>query len=123
MDGMKPGHIVMGHASLDLSYSGIVPPAERGRVLEITSLRTDRWSRRKGHASALLREVCDQADQNNMLLLIAPEPFGIDGPTAEQLGDWYTRQFGFTPLQLSPTILVRLPRTVAQQWAAAHEHA
>jgi hypothetical protein len=123
MDGMKPGHIVMGHSSLELSYSGIVPVADRGRVLEITSLRTNRWSRSQGHAGALMREVCQQADQNDMFLLLSPEAFGGGGLTTEQLTDWYARRFGFTPLQHAPLILIRLPRTVAQQWAASHEHA
>lgn len=123
MDGMKPGHIVMGHASLELSYSGIVPVADRGRVLEVTSLRTDRWSRNQGHASALMREVCQQADQNDMFLLLRPEAFGAGGLTTEQLADWYARRFDFVQLQDAPLILIRLPRTAAQQWAAAHEYA
>lgn len=120
MDGMKPGHIVLGHSSLDLSYSSIIPAADRDRVLEITSLRTDRWSRGKGHAGALMREVCEQADQHGMFLMLTPEAFGIEGLATEQLADWYTRRFGFMPLPDS-SILIRLPRTVAQRWAAANE--
>lgn len=114
MDGMKPGHIALGHSSLNLGHSSIIPVADRDRVLEISSLRTDRWSRGKGHASALMREVCEQADQNDMFLMLVPEAFGIEGLTTEQLADWYTRRFGFVPLPDS-SILIRMPRTVAQR--------
>src|SRR3954467_10036248 len=33
---LRPGRIALGAASLDLSYSGIVPMADRDRVLEIS---------------------------------------------------------------------------------------
>jgi hypothetical protein len=121
MDGMKPGHIAMGHSSLNLGHSSIIPVADRDRVLEITSLRTDRWSRGQGHAGALMREVCEQADQNDMFLLLSPEAFGVGGLTTEQLADWYVRRFGFVRLQDTPVLLIRLPRTAAQRWAAANE--
>jgi hypothetical protein len=76
MAGMKPGTITNGFASLDLSYSGIVPPAERGRVLEITNLLTPSTNRRQNHAILLMQSVCEQADQANMLLLLMPQAFG-----------------------------------------------
>ncbi|EEF24141.1 conserved hypothetical protein [Ricinus communis] len=70
-----------------------------------------------------MREICEQADQNDMFLLLQPEAFGAGGLTTEQLAAWYARRFGFVELQATPLILVRLPRTAAQQWAAAHEYA
>ncbi|MFL6676338.1 MAG: hypothetical protein ACJ8LG_23995 [Massilia sp.] len=120
---LKPGRIALGAASLDLSYSGIVPAADRDRVLEISNLFTLRQERGNNHAHSLMQDVCEQADQANKLLLLMPEAFDQGGPTTAHLVDWYTRRFGFTTLQSTPkVILIRLPRTAAQQWAAAHEH-
>jgi hypothetical protein len=120
---LKPGRIALGGASLDLSYSGIVPIADRDRVLEISNLFTLPQERRNNHAHSLMQDVCEQADQANKLLLLMPEAFGQGGLTTAQLVDWYTGKFGFTCLQSFPkVILIRLPRTAAQQWAAAHGH-
>lgn len=120
---LKPGRIELGAASLELSYCGFVPPAERGRVLEITNLLTKGTERRQNHANSLMQDVCEQADQANKLLLIMPEAFDQGGLTTAQLVDWYTRKFGFSYLQQFPkVILIRMPRTAAQQWAAAHGH-
>jgi hypothetical protein len=119
---MKPGTITNGFASLDLSYSGIVPPAERGRVLEITNLLTPSTNRRQNHASLLMQSVCEQADEANMLLLLMPQAFGTDGLTSMQLQFWYTSKFGFVALQQSPTILIRMPATAGERWAAANAH-
>ena len=120
---LRPGRIALGAASLDLSYSGIVPMADRDRVLEISNLFTLRTERRNNAAHSLMQDVCEQADQANKLLLLMPEAFDSGGLTTAQLVDWYTDKFGFTYLQHSPkVILIRLPLTAAQQWAAAHEH-
>jgi hypothetical protein len=118
---LKPGRIVLGGASLDLSYSGIVPIADRDRVLEISNLFTSHQERRNNAANSLMQDVCEQADQANKLLMLMPEAFDHGGPTTAQLVDWYSRKFGFTTLQSTPkVILIRLPRTAAQQWAATH---
>ena len=118
---LKPGRIALGAASLDLSYSGIVPIADRDRVLEISNLFTFPAERGNNAANSLMQDVCEQADQANKLLMLMPEAFDHGGPTTAQLVDWYTRKFGFTCLQQFPkVILIRLPRTAAQQWAAAH---
>lgn len=120
---MKPGRIELDGAALDLSYSGIVPIAERDRVLEISNLFTPESKRGNNLANSLMQEVCDQADQAGKYLLLMPEAYGQGGLTTAELADWYIRKHGFIYLQHDPkVILIRLPRTVAQQWAAAHEH-
>lgn len=117
MDGMKPGTITLGPASLHLSYSAIVPPNLRGNALEITELLTCPSERGNNHANSLMQDVCEQADQANKLLLLMPESSDNNGLTTEQLFDWYMRRFGFVVLQLSPkTILVRMPKAAAQLW-------
>ena len=119
---MTPGRIELGAASLDLSYSGIVPPEDRDRVIEISNLFTLPAERGNNAANSLMQEVCEQADMANKLLMLMPEAFGNGGLTTDELIDWYSRKFGFITLQSIPkVILIRLPLTAAQKWAAAHE--
>lgn len=121
MDGlieMRPGTVVLGQASLHLGYSAMVPPNLRGHALEITELLTAVNERGQNHANSLMQDVCSQADQAGKTLLLMPERYGQDGPTTEQLSDWYQRRHGFVVLQLSPkTILVRMPAAAAAKWA------
>lgn len=106
---MKPGTIQLGPASAHIGYSGIVPPHLRGKLREVSSLVVDQASRGKGFASALMREVIDQADQTAVALLVVVEPFD-DGPlAAENLRFWYARM-GFTEIQAMPCVMVRTPQ-------------
>lgn len=117
MDGMKPGTVTLGPASLHLSYSALVPPNLRGNALEITELLTQTNERGNNHANFLMQEVRAQADQAGKLLLLMPEQYGHDGLTTDELSDWYQRRHGFVVLQASPkTILVRMPAAAAAKW-------
>lgn len=111
MDGMKPGTIEMDGARLDLSYPAIVPPELRNNVLEISNLLTESAVRRQNRASALMQEVCQQADQDRKWLIVLVGAYDQGGPSTEQLTDWYTRKFGFTALQTYPQpLLMRTPQ-------------
>jgi len=79
---LKPGRIALGAASLDLSYSGIVPIADRDRVLEISNLFTFPAERGNNAANSLMQDVCEQADQANKLLMLMPEAFTIWRPSS-----------------------------------------
>lgn len=121
MDELKPGRITLGASSLEISYPSILPPADREKAREISDLLTCHSERGNNSANILMQEVCEQADTCGILLLLMPQAFGMDGLTTEQLIEWYKRRHDFITLQTTPaTILVRLPRTAAQQWAA-HE--
>ena len=119
---MKPGHIQLGGASLELAYSPIIPAADRHRVFEVTNLFTLPTERRNNCANSLMQEVCEQADQFDKFLLLMPQAYGDEGLTTEQLVDWYTRKFRFVYLQNDPVILIRMPRTAAQRWADDANH-
>jgi GNAT superfamily N-acetyltransferase len=67
---MKTGTIGIGNASLHVGYSGIVPPNKRGLLREITEFFVPENQRGKGEGTILLNDVCDQADQQNLILLI-----------------------------------------------------
>ena len=108
---MKPGTIQLGPASLRLSYSGLAPPHLRGKLREVSSLVVDAAARGKGFATALMREVIEQADAQRVALLVNVEPFD-DGPLdAESLRFWYAR-LGFVEIQPMPCIMVRAPKPV-----------
>lgn len=113
MDGMRPGRVELNGASLDLSYSAIVPIEYRGDAFEVSNLLTLPTVRRQNHANALVQEVCEQADQFGKLLLLLPGAFGVDGPSTAQLIAWYVRKFQFTELQRDPCILIRMPQRAA----------
>lgn len=69
---MKTGTVALGNASLHLGYSGIIKPNQRGLVREITEFFVPENQRGNGEGSALLREVCDEADSKGIhLILIA----------------------------------------------------
>lgn len=121
MDGMKPGTVHMDGASLELSYSAIVPAAQRGDAFEVSSLFVERDKRGHNRANSLMQEVCDQADQYRKVLLLMPEAFDDGGPTTAQLVDWYVLKHGFMALQYDPKIiLIRMPHDAAQHWAGSN---
>lgn len=120
---MKTGIRKHLSASLKLSYNTNVPAHLRGGLMEISHLEAS--EKRQGHAGQLLRNVCIEAAENNIILLIMPRPYGTFDMTREQLADWYTKGFGFAVLQQSPLLLVRPPyaerQAVVKPIAAAVE--
>ena len=94
---MKTGTVALGNASLHLGYSQIVEPSQRGFAREITEFIVPESQRGKGEGSILLQDVCDQADQENLLLLIIADTV--------KLAQFYMR-FGFTTIQEKPVILM-----------------
>lgn len=98
---MKTGTIQLGNASLHLGYSQIVPPTKRGMAREITELFVPEEFRGKGEATALLNDVCDQADTAGLLLLLIAD--------SKELGLFYER-FGFAAIQQHPILMVRTPK-------------
>lgn len=121
MDGMKPGTVELDGCSLQLSYSQIVKPNQRGLLLEITNLLTQPSKRRNNCATHLMREVCDQADQHGITLMLMPQADGNDGPNSDTLEAWYSREFDFKRLQSDSNLMIRLPSRVAERLASAND--
>lgn len=94
-----------GAASLKLSYSQAIPVHMRGGIREITSVYTPEADRGKGEASALLKQVCEEADRAGIVLILIPKPFDA-GLDELQLIAWYARH-GFTQIQNNPTLMAR----------------
>ena len=101
---MKTGTIQLGNASLHLGYPQIVPGNLRGFAREITEFYVPEEFRGKGEGTELLKDVCEQADEKNILLvLIADTP---------KLGMFYER-FGFSAIQKEPALMIRAPKNAA----------
>ena len=97
---MKPGTITLGNASLHVGHSQIVAPNQRGHAREITEFFVPEPHRGKGEGASLLQEVCDQADQEKILLIIIADTL--------RLATFYAK-FGFIVIQDSPILMVRSP--------------
>jgi GNAT superfamily N-acetyltransferase len=99
--GMRPGVRQLNDASLKVSVPEAVPEHMRPHMREITHVYVDPASRRQHLATALLNFVCQEADANGMTLLLTAQPEEADGPSVDQLMDWY-KKFGFQCLQETP---------------------
>jgi hypothetical protein len=108
---MKPGTIAHGPSSLRVTFSLMVPVNIRGHVREITSVNTPHSERRKGHASALMRKVCGQADSERMTLVLQVNPYDECPMTKRDLMRWYGA-FDFKPIQADPLVMARPPKTI-----------
>lgn len=99
---MKTGTITLGNASLHIGYSGIVKPNKRGLLREITEFHVPETLRGKGDGSKLLDEVCKQADNDGIILMIKPD--------TPRLKDFYAK-YGFVAIQEDAvTIMARKPQ-------------
>jgi predicted N-acetyltransferase YhbS len=97
---MKPGTFQLGNASLHIGYPQIVQGNLRGFAREITEFNVPEEFRGKGEGSELLKEVCEQADQHDIMLILIAD--------TEKLALYYGR-FGFVPIQDKPILMVRKP--------------
>ena len=104
---MTPGLREFKGATLRVAVPESVPEDMRHGLRELLSVHAS--NPRKGQATALMHEVCAEADRSGFVLMLRPEPFD-DGMTLEQLLAWYVR-FGFELIQREPCLLmVRDPR-------------
>lgn len=86
---MKVGRVELGDASLRIGHSQIIPPSKRGFARELTEFYVPEDKRGQGAGSALLDEVCAQADSENILLIVIAD--------TERLALFYARH-GFKEL-------------------------
>ena len=82
----------------------------REQTREITRLACSRYEQGKGAATRLLEQVCDEADEAGITLVLWPRPYGDDIALSQsQLIDWYARRFGFIQVQPEPPLMARMP--------------
>ncbi len=107
---MNQGPRTLGHASLQVRVCMALPQRMRDETREIAHLHCDRDAQGQGEASALLRQVCEEADAARMTLVLWPRPYGDDIALSQtQLVEWYARRFGFVQVQPDPPLMARMP--------------
>lgn len=102
---MPIGPRVYRSSTLNVGRTIALPEHMREGVREITSLGTPAEDQRKGYATALLHQVTSEADRAAMVLILLPDPHGIE---QEKLEAFYAR-FGFRKIQESPALMAREP--------------
>ena len=107
-DPMPPGRIELNGAMLEIGHCALVPPKMRGKLREIVGLVVLPGARQEGRASALMREVCGQADAHGIVLVltVVADPFSAPAMSAPELAGWYSRRFGFKGIESSGTTVL-----------------
>jgi len=98
---MKTGTIQLGNASMHIGYPQIVPGNLRGHAREITEFYVPEEFRGKGEGSELMKDVCEEADAKNILLVLIADTV--------KLAMYYER-FGFIAIQKDPMLMIRAPK-------------
>lgn len=103
---LGPRHHKSAHCRLISPDSGDAEVDARTRQInELCSTNP-----RKGHATALMVNICGEADAANFMLILEARPFS-DGMTQEQLEKWY-QSFGFWVIeQDGPKLMARMPNS------------
>lgn len=87
-----------------------LPRDLRGKTREIAHLHCERDSQHQGEATKIMHEVCQEADDADITLVLWPKPYGDDIALSQtQLIDWYARRFGFQQIQPNPPLMARMP--------------
>lgn len=105
---MKPGTYTHEGASLKVSVAKALPQAMRGKVYEITAVRTSPESRGQGHATHLLCQACNEADLAGKFLMVNVDP-DPDSPLDRNALAKFYGSFGFKPIQIIPALLMVRP--------------
>lgn len=107
---MPVGTRYFENASCKIRFCMAIPNQLRSKTRELISLDVPPNLRRRGMAKELLINVCDEADACAMLLVLFPEPFGVEPRmTQPKLIEWYTN-FGFNVIQVTPKVMMaRMP--------------
>ncbi len=113
---MNPGKRYNGSASLELVRMAGIDKSVSDGLLEVKSVHTAKQSRRQGHASKLMVEVCEEADKAKVILVLTPEQFDNGPIGTQQLKNWYA-QYGFNVIQEKPVLMCRDPVVTMQEVA------
>ena len=89
-----------GAASARIRLCPGLDPKLQDSTRELCDLSTPQEHQGRGHASALLRDVCREADEAGVMLVLFVDPFGA-GLSAGDLAAWYGRH-GFAEIQAEP---------------------
>jgi N-acetylglutamate synthase-like GNAT family acetyltransferase len=82
--------------------STAVPVKMRRDIRELHNLFVPEADRGNGYGAQLLHDVCREADEHKLTLLLA-----VDADKIESMVPWYTR-WGFQPIQAKPLLMARM---------------
>lgn len=115
MDGIMKENWSNEHAKCIVTESDEIPEEMRERIREVSQVWTDPDHRMQGYATELMKEVCEQADVENVVLMLQPRPYdSASCINKEKLIEWYKR-FGFVITQKSPVLMARAPEFKVRQ--------
>lgn len=104
---MKTGERRVGPASLRVRQCNALPPHLREATREIVNLETLFDKQGQGYATTLMHKVCREADAAGLTLVLTPQPYGDNiNLSAQQLEEWYQREFGFYAVQRDPMVFM-----------------
>lgn len=107
---MDMGTRVFEGASLLIAPLAGLEESMTDQIRLIVRVQTDPDCRRQGHATRLMRLVCEEADAAFTVLVLTPTPF-YDAPMSETDLAVFYRRFGFITIQTDPVVLMsRAPR-------------
>jgi len=110
---MKYGPRKHGAASCEVIACKGVPEKMRKDIREVIKVFCEPDARHRGDATALLEEVCREADAKRMILMISVGPYGDAPPLSKAaLVQWYSETFDFRPIQAEPLIMARMFNTL-----------
>ena len=99
---MEIGLRIHKSASLRVAVPESLPEHMQPHMRELVSVASD--ERGRGHASALMHRICQEADDACVTLLVQVKAFA-EGMTDEQLQRFYSK-FGFIVIQTEPVVLM-----------------
>jgi hypothetical protein len=102
---MTPGIRQHKAASCRVAVPMGLPEDMRDATRELVGVQSG--NPRKGHAKALLRAICSEADADWVTLLLHVEPFN-DGMDIDRLKKFYAG-CGFVEIQKDPCLMARSP--------------
>lgn len=107
---MDTGTRKVGPATLRIRQTVAVPESMRARVREVCMVEVPAPFQNRGLATTLLHKVCREADADDTVLVLWPQPFGDHiAMSREQLIAWYANEFGFAQIQPEPPLMARQP--------------
>jgi GNAT superfamily N-acetyltransferase len=102
------------HYSNEHSSAEVVDAKIKGApgLMQVIRVWTEPKHRHTGSASALMDEICADADAESKVLMLSPKAFGsVDRPPVDTLIEWYG-SFGFIIIQENPTLMARMPKSL-----------
>ncbi len=104
---MNPGLRIHKQATANIVEANAFPEHLRDHLREVFDLKSG--NQRKGHGTALMYQICTEADRERTTLILKVDQEEGKEPTNEQLKKWYS-SFGFEIGQESPCLMIRLPQ-------------